>query len=207
MEVQWEEQRKWIGVCKWEVVWGWDVPHPLSVIEWRSELVSCLRIASGFVNWYITQDSFPQVSVSFSSNFHVSHVGCLLRSYLMPDINWLKLLALSPTDLLEICFLHLWIGRTNPRVVSWFRKQLSVFSSRMLGFNTGSVHVWFLVQYLKPGKGIPLALQPFRASIISLLLRTCVSFVTRQLTYLAIGRGTENKIQRTMQIQNYYEMS
>jgi len=68
----------------------------------------------------------------------------------------------------------------------------------MLGFDPGSIHVWFLVQYLTLGQGVPLALQSFSASIISLLLRTNVSFVTRERTNLAIGRGIENRIQSTM---------
>jgi len=62
------------------------------------------------------------------------------------------------------------------------------------------------VQYLTVGQAIPLALHSFRASIISLLPRTNVSFVTRQRTNLAIGRGIENRIQRKMTKQNY-EMS
>jgi len=62
------------------------------------------------------------------------------------------------------------------------------------------------VQYLTVGQAIPLALHSFSASIISLLLRTNVSFVTRQRTNLAIGRGIENRIQRKMTKQNY-EMS
>jgi hypothetical protein len=48
------------------------------------------------------------------------------------------------------------------------------------------------------GQGVPLALHSFRASIISLLLRTNVSFVTRQRTNLANGRGIENRIDRTV---------
>jgi len=59
-------------------------------------------------------------------------------------------------------------------------------------------HVCCLVQYLTLGQGIPFELQFFCASIISLLLRTNVSFVTRQRANLTIGRGVENRGQRTM---------
>lgn len=116
----------------------------------------------------------------------------------MPDIDWLKTTG-SVTDWSIVNLFSSSLARKNKSkgcamvqevIVSLFIEEYRI--------RYQISHVCCLVQCLTLGQDIPLELQSFLATIISLLLHTCISFVTRQRANLTIGRGIENRVQRTM---------